>query len=81
MTKLAPLNEQYWRAEYEAEAIIARIYKAIGAEPDESIVLDSDAKAVIRDSLLSWGRGGALLSDLNVFSMTRTDEEDTLGNN
>ena len=51
------LNSNYdlsARAEYEAEAIIRRVYKAIGADVGEAIVLDEDAKSVIHESLIRW---------------------------
>ena len=51
--KPEPARAEY-EAEYEAEAIICRIYKAIGADVGEAIVLDEDAKSVIRESLIRW---------------------------
>ena len=43
----AALREQWFRAEADADMLIRRIYKSIGAAADEAIVLDEDAKATI----------------------------------
>ena len=44
------------RAEYESEAIIRRIYKAVGADTDEAIVLDKDVKDVLTAALIALTR-------------------------